>query len=221
MHRKLINCDLGECLTPNLDVEIMPLIDIANIACGGHVGDDNSMLKAIQLAKYNQVKIGAHPSYADRQNFGRIPHQLSNQVLYNLLYQQITYFQKLCQDNTTMLEIIKPHGALYHDITHNPRIFNICCEVIQNINENLSLVVQAGFKKHTSINLLYEVFADRTYNGIQIIPRSEKNAVLDDAKAIVEQYQFFLTQSNFEIDTICFHGDNPASVEALKQIKNA
>ncbi len=219
MSRKLINCDLGECLTPNPDAEIMPLIDIANIACGGHVGDNNSMLKTIQLAKHSQVKIGAHPSYADKQNFGRISHQLNDQALYDLLYQQITNFQKLCQDNAAVLETIKPHGTLYHDITHNPNVFDVCCEVIQNIDENLSLVVQAGFKKKTNINLLYEVFADRAYQGIQMIPRSEENAVLKDADAIVEQYQYFLTQDSFALDTICFHGDNPASVKALKQLK--
>ncbi len=221
MSRKLINCDLGECLTPNPDAEIMPLIDIANIACGGHVGDNNSMLKTIQLAKHNQVKIGAHPSYADKQNFGRISHQLNDQALYDLLYQQIANFQKLCQENTAVLETIKPHGALYHDITHHSNIFDICCEVIQNIDENLSLVVQAGFKKKTNINLLYEVFADRAYQGIQMVPRREENAVLKSVDSIIEQYQYFLMQDSFALDTICFHGDNPASVEALKRIRNA
>ncbi len=221
MSKNLINCDLGECLIPNHDINIMPLIDMANIACGGHAGNNSSMTKAIKLAKHNQVKIGAHPSYANIHNFGRISYKLSDKALYDLLYQQILNFKKLCNNNAVVLKYIKPHGALYHDMMQNIVVFNTICEVIRAIDTHLSLVVQAGFKKNTNISLLYEVFADRAYDGIKLIPRSEKNAVLDDTDAIIEQYKRFLTKDTFQIDTICFHSDNQASIKALKQLKNA
>ncbi len=220
----LINCDLGECLTPDPDTDVMPLIDMANIACGGHAGDDESMVKTIKLAKENNVKIGVHPSYEDQSNFGRVSYQLDEDELYDLVYQQVSHFQKLCHNNSTSLEYIKPHGALYHDMMEKPLVLDVICRVIKAVDENLKLVVQAGvkdFRKNTNVAFLYEVFADRGYDGIEMLPRGEKGAVLDNADAIVEQYQRFLSEKSFKIDTICFHSDNSASVEALKRLDNA
>ena len=219
----LINCDLGECLTPDPDTDVMPLIDMANIACGGHAGDDESMVKTIKLAKENNVKIGVHPSYEDQSNFGRVSYQLDEDELYDLVYQQVSHFQKLCHNNSTSLEYIKPHGALYHDMRENSLVLDVICRVIKAVDENLKLVVQAGvkdFRKNTNVAFLYEVFADRGYDGIEMLPRGEKGAVLDNADAIVEQYQRFLCEKSFKIDTICFHSDNSASVEALKRLNN-
>ena len=219
----LINCDLGECLIPNPDADVMPLINMANIACGGHAGDDESMVKTIKLAKENNVKIGVHPSYEDQANFGRVSYQLDEDELYDLVYQQVSHFQKLCHNNSTSLEYIKPHGALYHDMMEKPLVLDVICRVIKAVDENLKLVVQAGvkdFRKNTNVAFLYEVFADRGYDGIEMLPRGEKGAVLDNADAIVEQYQRFLCEKSFKIDTICFHSDNSASVEALKRLNN-
>ena len=219
----LINCDLGECLTPGPDTDVMPLIDMANIACGGHAGDDESMVKTIKLAKENNVKIGVHPSYEDQANFGRVSYQLNDDELYDLVYQQVSHFQNLCHNNNASLEYVKPHGALYHDMMEKPLVLDVICRVIKAVDENLKLVVQAGvkdFRKNTNVAFLYEVFADRGYDGIEMLPRGEKGAVLDNADAIVEQYQRFLCEKSFKIDTICFHSDNSASVEALKRLNN-
>jgi UPF0271 protein len=224
----LINCDLGECLTPNPDADVMPLIEMANIACGGHAGDDVSMVETIKLATKNGVRIGAHPSYADQLNFGRVSHDLNDNELFDLIYDQVSHFQELCTQNGADLEYIKPHGALYHDMTHKQSVLNVIHKVIKAIDVNLSLVVQAGnedhfknIEKYANAPFLYEVFADRGYNGTQMIARSKKGAVLTNANAIVEQYQNFLSEKSFKIDTICFHSDNMASVEALKLLKNA
>jgi len=224
----LINCDLGECLTPNPDADVMPLIEMANIACGGHAGDDVSMVETIKLATKNGVRIGAHPSYADQLNFGRVSHDLNDNELFDLIYDQVSHFQELCTQNGADLEYIKPHGALYHDMTHKQSVLNVIHKVIKAIDVNLSLVVQAGnedhfknIEKYANAPFLYEVFADRGYNGTQMIARSKKGAVLTNANAIVEQYQNFLSGKSFKIDTICFHSDNMASVEALKLLKNA
>lgn len=215
---------MGECLTPNPDAEIMPLIDMASVACGGHAGNDTSMLETIKLAKQNNVKIGAHPSYADKANFGRISHQLSSDELYELIYHQVSHFQKLCHDNGAILDYVKPHGALYHDMMKKPEVLSVICKVIRAIDKSLKLVVQAGnknFGKNESVHFLHEVFADRAYRGSEMISRSEKGAVLDSSKAITQQYQQFLNEQSFKIDTICFHSDNKASVIALERLKNA
>jgi len=234
----LINCDLGECLTPSPDTDVMPLIDMANIACGGHAGDDESMIKTIRLAKKNNVKIGAHPSYEDQENFGRISHQLSSDELFSLVYQQVSHLRKLCHDNNASLEYVKPHGALYHDMMEKILVLDAICRAIKAVDESLKLVVQAGVKnfgegelalakigcpgvKNTNITFLHEVFADRGYDGVEMLPRSEKGAVLDNTGTIVKQYQRFLSEKSFKIDTICFHSDNLASVEALRLLNNA
>ena len=219
----MINCDLGECLTPNPDTEAMPLIDMANIACGGHAGDDKSMIKTLKLALKNGVKIGAHPSYDDRANFGRISQQLSGDALFDLVYSQVSHFQQLCQDNGAVLEYVKPHGALYHDMMEKPFVLDAIIKAIGAIDQNLSLVVQAGLKnfgKNANATFLHEIYADRGYQGVRMIPRGEQGAVLTDPKAIIKQYQQLLEGKSFKIDTICFHSDNAASVEALKQLKN-
>ena len=224
MSKKLINCDLGECLTINPDSSAMPLIDMANIACGGHAGDDECMVKTIKLAKENNVKIGVHPSYNDQTNFGRVSYQLNDDELYDLVYQQVSHFQKLCHNNNSSLEYVKPHGALYHDMMDKPLVLDAICRVIKAVDKNLKLVVQAGVKNfgnNQNVTFLYEVFADRGYDGVEILTRGEKGAVLDSADAIVEQYQRFLCEKSFKIDTICFHSDNSASVEALKRLDNA
>ena len=224
----MINCDLGECLTPNPDADIMPLINMANIACGGHAGDNNSMTKTIKLAKKFGVKIGAHPSYADIANFGRVSQTLSACALFDLIYQQITAFQTFCTKHDALLKYIKPHGALYHDMTYDPLVLEVICDVIYKTDPNLSLVVQAchedyfkNFGNNENDLFLHEVYADRGYQGIHMIPREDKGAVLTDPKTIIDQYYQFLEEKSFKIDTICFHSDNKSSVEALKQLKNA
>lgn len=221
----LINCDLGECLTPSPDVEVMPLIDMANIACGGHAGDDQSMIDTIKLAVKHQVRIGVHPSYADQNNFGRISQNLSADKLYELIHSQVAHFHTLCQQHHAKLEYIKPHGALYHDMMHRNDVLKVLCRVINAINPKLDLVVQAGNEMYlknlenmTNGRFLREVFADRGYIGLNMIARSEKDAVLDDSSAIIEQFWRFNNDKKIKIDTICFHSDNLASVEALKRL---
>ena len=108
----LINCDLGECLSPNTDEQIMPLIDQASIACGGHAGDSESMSRAVQLAKRYQVQIGAHPSYPDKANFGRMSQQYEANALFEHLYQQVTQLNDICLKQDVVMAYIKPHGAL-------------------------------------------------------------------------------------------------------------
>ncbi len=224
----LINCDLGECLTPDPDPKIMPLIDMANIACGGHAGDARSMSATIEMAKQNGVMIGAHPSYFDRENFGRVSHDLSPSDLFASLRQQLAAFIALCETHEVAADYIKPHGALYHDMMHKPVVLEVICDVLRSLNPQLKLVVQAGVHTErmqlqatqTQLTFLYEAFADRGYRGIQMIPRSEEGAMLATAEEILEQVQAFNTSPSFAIDTICFHSDHLPSVAALQRLKS-
>ena len=223
-----INCDIGECLSSNPDEDLMPLVDIANIACGGHAGNDSSIKKTIKLAVRNKVSIGAHPSYLDKKNFGRISHDLDEKKLFDDIYSQIKNFKKLCLQNNADFKYIKPHGALYHDMMHKKNVLKTIVKVIKKTNMNLKLIVQAGikdnkfekFSKKENIKFLYEVFADRAYDGMKMIPRNKPGAVFDNVKKIIQQYEKFNQVKKIKINTICFHGDNLNSVNALKKIKN-
>ena len=228
MSKTLINCDLGECLSPNPDPVVMPLIDMANIACGAHAGNEDSIKETLTLAQQNNVEIGVHPAYQDKANFGRVSHALSTTELTQLLSSQILSFQEICQQLELELSYVKPHGALYHDMMHHPEVLESICSSMQDINPALKLVVQAGFEDyvtpyemHYGTQLLHEVFADRGYQGLAMIPRTEPGAVLDDPQKIVEQFWRFANNAHLKIDTICFHSDNKASVEALKQLHHA
>jgi len=224
----LINCDMGECLSPDPDPQIMPLIDMANIACGGHAGDVRSMSATIAMAKENGVKIGAHPSYFDRQQFGRVSHDLSPSDLFASLRQQLAAFAALCETHEVALDYIKPHGALYHDMMQKPVVLDVICDVVRSLNPQLKLVVQAGLHTErmqqqaaqSQLTFLYEAFADRGYRGTQMIPRTEAGAMLTTTEAILEQVHAFNTGTSFAVDTICFHSDHPPSVEALQRLKS-
>ncbi len=216
----LINCDLGECLTPNIDSKIMPKIAMASIACGGHAGDRKSMLDTVLLAKKYHTIIGAHPSYIDKKNFGRKSIYTNQELLFKQLLQQVTTLRDICSNNNSKLSYIKPHGALYHDMMANSDIMQIIINLISTINPKLKLIVQHGIStasltlaKKNNITLLYEAFADRVYNGLKLKPRDKKDSVLSDKDKIIAQ--FYKLSRNKNIDTICFHSDNLASVNVL------
>jgi len=224
---KLINCDLGECLTPNPDEVIMPLIDVANIACGGHAGDIVSMAKTVELAKQYNVKIAAHPSYPDKENFGRISQNYDDKTLFLLLQKQVGKLMSICQHFEMSIDYLKPHGALYHDMLRSPSTMEVICKVIMSFETKLSLIVQADSKaehitpltRHYGIELISEAFADRAYRGNQLIPRTEQGALIEKTEDIIAQYQSFSTRPAFSVDTVCFHSDHQPSVVALQMLK--
>jgi UPF0271 protein len=223
----LINCDLGECLSPNPDEQIMPLIDQASIACGGHAGDIESMTRTVQLAKQYHVQIGAHPSYPDKANFGRMSQHYEASALFELLYKQVAQLNDICLKQEVVMSYIKPHGALYHDMMRDPDTLAVMALVLEAFSQPLCLIVEAGadtnhirdFVKSRHHQLIFEAFADRAYHNNQLVPRSEKGAMLIQTAAIIEQYQLLSTTSALNVDTVCFHSDHPFSIEALKRIK--
>ena len=199
----------------------MPHIQLANVACGGHVGDAVSMEKTILMAKEHQVKVGAHPSYPDRENWGRARLDIDQQSLASSVTQQITKLNAICLKHSVALHHVKPHGALYHDMMTQPNILILLLQAISNIGPNLFLIVQAGLDdafyrqqaRRYKIKLLFEAFADRAYldNG-KLVPRDQAGSLYTKPEDIIEQSRRLVA------DTICFHSDNPASVAALQQL---
>lgn len=236
-----LNCDLGE-FKENNDADIMPLIDMANIACGFHGSDPLTIKRTIKLAQQHQVIIGAHPSYPDVENFGRQSMDLSQDELIANVQYQIGALQALCSVENTQLDYVKPHGALYNDMMKNVNIFEDICLAIAQLNQTnhktLFLMIQAVTdsdkfdqiaKKH-HISLYYEAFADRAYldNGL-LVPRGEVGAVLTNNQTVVSRCQALLNKQpllsqnqqplQFHIDALCVHGDTPNALEMLKALR--
>jgi UPF0271 protein len=236
-----LNCDLGE-FKENNDADIMPLIDMANIACGFHGSDPLTIKKTIKLAQQHQVIIGAHPSYPDVENFGRQSMDLSQDELIANVQYQIGALQALCAVENAPLDYVKPHGALYNDMMKNFNLFEDICLAIAQLNRSnnkpLSLMIQAVTdsdkfdqiaKKH-HISLYYEAFADRAYldNGL-LVPRTETGAVLTHNQDVVTRCQALLNKQpllsknqqplQFHIDALCVHGDTPNALAMLKALR--
>ncbi len=235
----LINGDTGE---NSSSADFISLLDIANIACGGHIGDEKSMNQAVSLCKIHKVKIAAHPSYRDPKNFGRKSHlsfkkTLSFKQLKKELTCQISSLDKICKKQHIPLEFVKPHGALYNDALISEAVFQIIAETIAQYNSKLvwiffsskhNLYFEKKAKKY-GLKLLWEAFPDREYYQGKLLDRKEKKAVFQETEQIVERAIQLKTQHSIvdyqkkvipiKAQTICLHGDNPASVIAASCIR--
>lgn len=235
-----LNCDLGEQekLVPSSpEKSVMPYIDQANICCGAHAGNKDVMRETVILAIANKVEIGAHPSYPDRKNFGRLSLKIPEQELKEIIIQQIMALQTICEDLNTTITYVKPHGALYNDMMRDAEIRNIIMSVISSIKIPLKLMVMANnqqemLKKEASafnIDLLFEAFADRCYTDEGLLVSRDKSHAVHDRQKILEQViqittnKFVKTENGcdllLDIDTICVHGDNLPGIAIIKDIQ--
>ena len=236
-----LNCDLGEQekLVPSSpEKSVMPYIDQANICCGAHAGNKDVMRETVILAIANKVEIGAHPSYPDRKNFGRLSLKIPEQELKEIIIQQIMALQTICEDLNTTITYVKPHGALYNDMMRDAEIRNIIMSVISSIKIPLKLMVMANnqqemLKKEASafnIDLLFEAFADRCYTDEGLLVSRDKSHAVHDRQKILEQViqittnKFVKTENGcdllLDIDTICVHGDNLPGIAIIKDIQS-
>lgn len=232
-----LNCDLGEKVHDN-DALIMPYIDMANIACGFHASDPLTISNTIKLALTHNVTIGAHPSYNDSVNFGRVSINYTPEELIALIQYQIGAMYAICLSNNTTLHYVKPHGALYNDMMKSLVIFEQVCQAISAFNASLPLLIQAipdttlfkAVALKYNVKLLFEAFADREYtNEGLLVARTESNAVIHNSDKIIERCKQLITQKKLlsvndkalalEVDTLCVHGDNPAAIEIVKKLK--
>ena len=227
-----VNADVGEGVGNELD--LMPLLSSCNIACGGHAGDLASMTQVVRLAKAHKVKIGAHPSFPDKDNFGRIDIKMSAADLYSSIKYQIRDLQEVIHSEDAQLHHIKPHGALYNMAAKDEKTANVIIEVVKSIS--LPVTLYAPYKSiiadlaiKENIEVTFEAFADRNYNNdLSLVSRNIKNAVLtikDDVLAHLKR--MVLTQNVRTIDgeevpikasTYCIHGDTANAVEILEYL---
>ncbi len=227
-----INCDMGEGMPD--DAELMPWISSANIACGYHAGNEETMRKTILLALKHNVAIGAHPGFSDKDNFGRTEMHLTIDQLYELVSKQIDILKKICDDAGTRLHHVKPHGALYNMAAKNAVIAGAIAKAIYDFDSTLILYGLSGSymiseAKKRGLKTSSEVFADRTYQDDgSLTPRSHPNALITDKRQSVQevlqiiQHQKVTSLSGKQIEiiaeTICIHGDGEYAVEFAKTI---
>ena len=191
MERLTLNCDMGEGFGPwsmSDDASIMPLIDAANIACGGHAGDPSTMRQCVELARRHKTEIGAHVSYPDMQGFGRRAMDISGQALIDLIHYQLGALDGIARAHSTRVSYVKPHGALYHAMLDDPAIMNDIMRAVASWHADLELVVLATPRDRKTVQLSvehgltlrYEAFADRGYTSRGLLlGRDKPGAVLD------------------------------------------
>ena len=227
-----INCDLGEGL--NNEHIIMPLIDSCNIACGGHAGDIGSMIECVEISIKNNVKIGAHPSYPDKINFGRKKIDISPSELSYSIISQIESLETIADSYGLELNHIKAHGALYNQMIIDTELSNLYLDTIKEFKKKCSLYIpykseieKIALKKGFSI--IYEVFGDRNYNDdLSLVSRNNENALITDPESVLNHIKTIKeTESvktingnykKIKFDTICIHSDTNNSIDILKKI---
>ena len=235
----LLNCDMGESYGPwekGADAAVMPLIDLANIACGGHAGDPDTMARTLELAALHGVRPGAHPGYPDRRNFGRLRLDWPTDSLVLEIQAQIGALQAVATALGVPLYHVKPHGALYLAMMADDRLLTRLAEGVAAVDDSLAFVLQATpdrdrhekLLEHTGLRLVFEAFADRGYGDDgRLRPRSVEGAVLKDADAVAAHVSRLL-QGFVETpagplavaaETLCVHGDNPSAFESLRRIR--
>jgi UPF0271 protein len=235
MHTIDINCDMGEGI--GNDELIMPFISSANIACGYHAGDEKTMKQTIELAIKNNVAIGAHPSFLDRENFGRTEKYLSNKEIYDLIITQVQALEKISNEFGFSLHHVKPHGALYNMAAKNSELASTICLAIKDINDTLIVYGLSGSHlmieaKKIGLKTASEVFADRTYQDDgSLTPRSQPNALIEDVEKAVHQALQMVKKKKvtsingndilITADTICVHGDGKNAIAFAKAIHDA
>lgn len=226
-----INCDMGEGF--GNDEAIMPFITSANIACGAHAGDAETARATILLAKQYGVKIGAHPSFPDRRNFGRTEMETTPQDVYNLITEQLFLFKKIVEAADAEMRYVKPHGALYNMAARDAALAKAVAQAVKDFDAALVLFGLSGSAsiveaERLGLKAWNEVFADRTYrdNG-SLTPRSEPGALIEDEeKALAQVVQMMkgsvTTLSGKVIpivaDTVCIHGDGAYALPFAKRL---
>jgi UPF0271 protein len=226
------NCDVGEGVEN--EHLLMPYISCCSIACGGHFGDEKSIDETIQLAIENKVKIGAHPSFPDKENFGRKMMSISDDELHKSIIFQLDIFLERLHRKNAKLHHIKAHGALYHLIAKDKKAATVFVNAIKKYVEKAYLYVpyNSEIEKvavENNINIKYEAFADRNYNNdLSLVSRTKSNAIISNPSEVYEhvlnmiQNDCVKTVSNslikIKADTFCIHGDNQNALEILQEV---
>ena len=234
-----INCDLGEKSNHHSNVNdpnLLKIVNSANVACGFHAGDENTMSEVIQISKNNGVSIGAHPSFNDPENFGRTRINLSSTEIRNLIIDQYEILQNVASRYNEKVSHIKPHGALNNMACEDIELANILAKTINEINKDLIYLVPTGSKmeqaaKKLNMKIACEIFADRNYEDDgNLVSRKKNNALIIDPEIAKRHVLSMVKNQSLNchsgkqipctIDSVCIHGDNESSLATAKSIKN-
>ena len=234
-----INCDLGEKSKHHSnkhDPELLKIVNSANVACGYHAGDDESMNQVVEISKNNGVSIGAHPSFNDPENFGRKRMNLPSSEIRKLIIDQYAILQEIAAKHGKNVTHVKPHGALNNMACEDIGLATTIAKAINDINKDLIYLVPTGSKmeiaaKKLDMKIACEIFADRNYedNG-NLVSRSNSNALItnpEEAKKhvlnMVENQALNCLSGKkipCQIDSVCIHGDNESSLSTAKSIRD-
>ena len=218
-----LNADLGEGGME--DAAILGLASSANIACGGHAGDERTMRRSVELAMAAGVAIGAHPGYEDRENFGRRALALPLETVTDLVGRQVAKLAALAAEAGARLHHVKPHGALYNQADRDAALAAAVVEGITRVSPELMLYAPpagqlAAAGRAAGLAVCAEGFADRRYleNGA-LMPRAEPGAVISNVAEAVAQAMGII--ANGKVDTLCVHGDGATAVAMLRTLRVA
>ena len=233
-----INCDLGEKSkhhSNKYDPDLLEIVNSANIACGYHAGDKETMNQVIKISKKNGVSIGAHPSFNDPENFGRERMNLTSEEVRKLIIDQYEILQEIALDNGDKVSHIKPHGALNNMACEDIELSSTIANAIKEIDKDLIYLVPTGSKmeeaaKKLNMKIACEIFADRNYEDDgNLVSRKKPHALITDPKQAQKHVlKMVKTQSlnchsgkqiPCEIDSICIHGDNLSALDTAKSIR--
>jgi len=224
-----INCDVGEGV--NNEAQLFPYISSCNLACGGHAGDKASMITVTKLAKKYGIKIGAHPSYPDRVNFGRKSISIPSEDLITTIRAQVEGLRTILKASGLPLHHIKAHGALYNDLSGNKELTGVYLESVTPYKNSAKLYAPFGSvfateAEQRGFQVVFEAFGDRNYNkDLSLVSRSLPNALIEEPKAVLTHMLLMIQQEQVEAqdgtmvpikaDTFCIHGDTSSAFEIL------
>ena len=233
-----INCDLGEkskLHNNENDPFLLGIVNSANVACGYHAGDEETMDQVIKISLENNVSIGAHPSFNDPENFGRKRMNLSTSEIRKLIIDQYEILQRIAFNHNENVTHIKPHGALNNMACEDLELATTIAKSVNEIDKDIIYLVPTGSKmeiaaKKLGMKIACEIFADRNYedNG-NLISRSKPNALITEPEQ-AKKHVLNMVQNQAinclsgkqipcEIDSVCIHGDNESSLNTAKSIK--
>lgn len=228
-----LNCDLGEGI--GSDEMLMSLITSANIACGGHAGDEQSMRQAVVLAQKHGVAVGAHPGFMDREFFGRRELPITPDEVFSLVCTQVEHLRKIASSAGASISHVKHHGALYNQAARDPSLADAIARAVKSMDGQLILFGPAGSQliaagMQRGLKVAQEVFADRNYGGDgQLILRNHPLALIKDVTAAVHRVVRMLkcgdvialngTCLPIVADTLCVHGDGADPLALLQALR--
>lgn len=240
MKRIDLNCDMGELpemLADGRQEGLMQFISSANIACGGHAGDEEMMRATVEQALRHGVAIGAHPGYEDRDNFGRVPLTLIPDEIRDSVYRQVTALAALAEKCGARISHVKAHGALYNQAAQDPVIARAIAEGVRRWRQDVVLVGLAGSGmlgefRAAGFRVAAEAFADRRYEKDgSLRARKSRGALLDKPEQAAEQAlriaegRGVLTREReivlVQAETICIHGDTPGAERIAEAVRRA